>query len=227
MADIRIEKKNKFPWLWILGLLVLALAAWFIIEGTDDDLDDVAVAELEDDYAVGVPVEDEYEDEGVYVLGETTTGVRDYEDEVQAYLDYTNNMEGMMDLSHEFSHTALTRLANSVIALAAANDLSTNANIEQRAGEVKQLVDDILKDPYAGTHADTIQAAASRLAYMLSVINNEVFSGQFNSQVMALQQEAETIDEATLTLNQKKDVRTFFGEARNLLESMWQTDLNS
>jgi hypothetical protein len=37
MADINIEKKRRSPLPWILGLLALALLAFMLMRGGDDD----------------------------------------------------------------------------------------------------------------------------------------------------------------------------------------------
>jgi hypothetical protein len=37
MADINIERKKRSPLPWILGLLLLALLAFFLLRGRDDD----------------------------------------------------------------------------------------------------------------------------------------------------------------------------------------------
>ena len=61
MANIPVEKTKTGvpPWLWILGLLLLALLAWFLISALGDD-DDVVVAddpvEVIDEPVVAAPV---------------------------------------------------------------------------------------------------------------------------------------------------------------------------
>lgn len=42
MADINVEHKDRSIWPWILGLLLLGLLIWGLIELLDDDDDDVA-----------------------------------------------------------------------------------------------------------------------------------------------------------------------------------------
>lgn len=43
MADIDVQRKSGMGWLWwILGLIVLALIIWWIVEANDNDADDVA-----------------------------------------------------------------------------------------------------------------------------------------------------------------------------------------
>jgi preprotein translocase subunit SecF len=39
MADINIERKKRSPLPWIIGLLVLALLAFFLMRNRDDDAD--------------------------------------------------------------------------------------------------------------------------------------------------------------------------------------------
>lgn len=40
MAEIRVERKKKSVWPWILGLLLAALLVWGITETMDNDRDD-------------------------------------------------------------------------------------------------------------------------------------------------------------------------------------------
>lgn len=39
MAEINVERKRKSPLPWILGLLVLAVLAYFLLRGRGDDDD--------------------------------------------------------------------------------------------------------------------------------------------------------------------------------------------
>ena len=51
MAEIRVEqKKRSNVWVWLLGLVLLALVLWAVLEMTDDDrqdaVDEVSAVEI-------------------------------------------------------------------------------------------------------------------------------------------------------------------------------------
>jgi hypothetical protein len=43
MAEIRVERKKTNIWPWIIGLILLALVVWGIVEAMDNDRDDGVV----------------------------------------------------------------------------------------------------------------------------------------------------------------------------------------
>ena len=65
MANIPVErtKTGVPPWLWLLGLLLLALLAWFLISALSDDDEIVA----DDTEVVATPVADAFDMSDVYV----------------------------------------------------------------------------------------------------------------------------------------------------------------
>lgn len=108
MANIPVERTNTGipPWLWIVGLLLLGLLAWFLIEAFDDDEPDEIV---DDTTQVIVPAETGMDLSDVYVtrvVGDNTFFVASTEggtDERLVYLeeetDPTDNVEGRYDVT--------------------------------------------------------------------------------------------------------------------------------
>ncbi|NJC24756.1 hypothetical protein [Neolewinella antarctica] len=206
MANIRIEEKESSSILpWILGLLLLALLIWGALElfGDDDDIDDVVTTEEE-----YVPTE------------EVAAGIDDvdyaYRNAIVAYMDYTNDMTGEMGLDHEFSHNALTLLADATDAIADGR----NVDLTDNTGRARELANEITKDPMATNHADMIREAAMNITESLGRIDTDAYEGVAGADIDMLRNEAMAINGKTLTLNQKEDVRTFFGAARNVLSKL-------
>ena len=202
MAEIRIEEKKKSSILpWILGLLLLGLLIWGAAELFDES-DELEADNVEEMATPTAPV-----------AAEIDYG---YRNAITKYTQYTTDMTGEMGLDHEFSHNALTYLAEAVDAIADGRnvDLTNNTN------RAKQLADEITKDPYATDHADKIRMAALNLTESLERIDKEAYNNAAMSDLKMLRQEAQDITAKTLTLNQKEDVRTFFGTARRVLMKM-------
>lgn len=205
MADIRIEEKKGSSIIpWIIGLLLLALLIWGAMElfGDDDDIDEVVTEEAITEEPVA-PV--------------TTS---DYAPAIAAFMATTDDMEGEMGLDHEFSHRALTELADASVAIAQSKGVVDETNADSKADRVKQLADDITKDPMAGDHADKIKQAALLITEILEDVNTQADGGNATEAVTNLRVQAQALSSATLTLDQKEDVRAFFAQARTVLEQL-------
>ena len=215
MADLRIEKKeNKSILPWLLGLLVLGLAIWGIAELIEEDpIEGMADTEVIDGAADrGSEIVKSGSTYTLIDLDDPAAGDR-FDDLYTEYETYTANMTGEMGLDHEFSHDALTYLADATRAIAMEYDVELNRNLT----EAKQLADGITVDPYADNHADMIRRAALNITEMLERIDKWALDGLAIDEVRALRREAEDINAATLTLDQKEDVRGFFRAARAVL----------
>ncbi len=213
MANIRIEEKNGGTaiWPWIVGLLVLGLVIWGITE-LFDEADEPGIEE------VGIVDNDVDDNTAVY----TNTDADDtaYRNSVAAYMDYTADMQGEMGLDHEFSHRALTLLANASASLAEYKEQDGNSDARTKAAQVRQLADEITRDPTATDHADKIRAAALMITDILENVDRDSYAGNERAQLTQLRKQAQDINAQTLTLNQKEDVRGFFATARNILAKM-------
>ena len=229
MADIRIEEKptGTPSWLWLLGLLLLALIAWGLYEAFDDDDDDIETMEIVDDSDDMARGSDIVSSGNTYTLidfDDPAAGER-YGDLANDYVTYTENMTGEMGLDHEFSHSALTKLANASVALAAAHGMSSELDVRDKATMIKQRADAITRDPMSTTHADDIRAAAESIAGILSAVQMKHYPG-LEGAMADVMKNARDINASTLTLNQKEDVRSFFGSARVALEAMREKQPN-
>lgn len=219
MAQIRIEEDKSTNFLpWILGLLLLGVIAWAGFAFLDNEDNDAALLDAEETNAPLAEMATEItgQPDGTYTNGKDDVEMGDYDDKnLVLFMDYTTDMKGEMSLDHEFSHNALTYLADAVEDLADAYDVEITDNTNR----AKRLADEITKDPYATDHADKIRMAAINITETLESINNKV-NGNAAMPLSNLRKEAQAINGKHLTLNQKEDVRSFFGAARKVLEAM-------
>lgn len=224
MADLRIEEKSSSILPWIIGLILLVLAVWGVAELFEEE-DDLEVAETEIVEDADVRGSEIVKEGNTYTLidFDDPEAGKQFSDLATDYSVYTDNMTGEMGLDHEFSHNALVQLANSTLALASAHGMQSDVNAKSKAEMIRQKADAITKDPYAGTHADDIKAAAVMISEMLSEIQASHYPGleEASKEVMT---NAKSLTKETLTLNQKEDVRSFFGSARVLLDAMREQD---
>ncbi|MEL6924062.1 MAG: hypothetical protein AAFO94_08445, partial [Bacteroidota bacterium] len=148
MAEIRIEKKERSLWPWLLGLLLLLLGIWAVIEAGDDDYDnesweEVSAADVEsieplkpiNDEAVATAVvvreELDFEDEilpnyNVNVYDENWDGSD--ANFVTSYTHYNRTIDEAklkMNLDHDYANPALRALAFSLSAFAREAALAT------------------------------------------------------------------------------------------------------
>lgn len=207
MANIRIEEMKKGGGIlpWIIGLLLLGLIIWAVaafIGGDDDEM----------------MTEEETVEE--YTPPAQTANNVDYATPVAAFMTLTNDMEGEMGLDHEFSHDALTRLAKASVALADNKGVEDEASADSKGDRVMQLADDITKDPTATDHADKIKKAAMLITEILEDVSEEGFDGKASASLAKLRSEVEAMTPQTLTLDQKENVRSFFAQARIVLQEL-------
>ena len=227
MADIRIEKKESSSiWPWILGLLVAGLAVWGIAELFDEGEEMMAENDIE--------IVDDVADRGTEIVESGNTySLINFDDETigkdwyklgEDYEVYTVNMTGEMGLDHEFSHNALNKLANTTAALAAAHGMTSDVNMKAKKDKIRMAAEEITKDPYATNHADMIKMAAMNITDALETIQEAKYPG-FEGAIAEVRNAAQDISKATLTLNQKEDVRDFFGKARVAIKGMRDYDV--
>ncbi len=214
MSQIRIEEKKSgsSPLPWIIGLLLLGLIIWGVAEAFDEADEEYTETEVVEDNEAVAPVATGIDENNNY---------KEFNDEAYTnYMQTTENMEGEMGLGHEFTDQALTQLANATAALAARKGVDDGSSVDGKAARIKQMADEITADPTATDHADKIKMSALLITEMLEDVDQQAYNGEYGDQLTQLRQEAQAIDAQALTLNQKDDVRSFFRQARMVLEGM-------
>ena len=134
---------------------------------------------------------------------------------VAEYITFIDNDKEPMGLDHEFTHDGLMKLTAATQAVADQADYDVKADLDQ----VKEYANQIEKDPFETTHANSIRKAAETLAGSLHRMQEAKFP-QLSSEAQAVVNAADKIDPDVLTLDQKPAVKGFFNEAASLLRGM-------
>lgn len=195
MAEIKIKKKAPI-WPWIVGALVVALIIYLLVSN-NDDIDDATVDNREQVVQDTIPETVAY------------AGIN----EVNDYNTYVSDPN--MDVSHEYSSTALTRLIAAT--RATANEL--NVDISADLSEAERKANEITNDPNSLNHANKIKDAAQQITKALKTIQTEKYP-DLNSEYNEVETAVSNIKTDTPTLDQKDAVKGFFRKASNLLTSI-------
>lgn len=200
MAEIKIKKKAPI-WPWIVGALVVALLVYLLVfNDKDDDVDDMVVVGETEQVVVPDTVDN------------TSPDVRTSEiDEYNMYVTDQNNM----DMSHEYSSNALTKLIAAT--KATANNLGVDVNAD--LSEAEKKANEITDNPESLKHANMIKDAAQKITNALKTIQTEKFP-DLDSQYKEVETAVSNIDAKKTTLDQKDAIKGFFGKASNLLTSI-------
>ncbi len=191
MAEIKIEKKPPV-WPWILAALALVALLLYFFVWNRDDTDTMATT---DEMDMAGPA--------------ASTGA------VAEYIDYVNNDADKMGLDHDYANAALEKLTRAVEAKAADTGYDVKADLD----EVQQYADNITKDEFATTHANSIRKADETLARALQNMQMAKYPA-LSAEAEAVTNAANQINPDVLTLDQKGAVKGFFSRAADLLQKM-------
>ena len=199
MAEIKIKKKAPI-WPWILGALVVGLLIYLLVTSNDkvDDVDDVVVDDTEE-----------------VVVRDTIQEVREYAGttEIDEYNKFVADQN--MDVSHEYSSTAMSKLIGATKAIAAKLGVDVSADLTQ----AESLSNELTTDPESLKHSNKIKEAGQKITQALKSIQSAKYP-DLNSQYMEVETAVSNIKVDTPTLDQKDNVRAFFSKAGNLLTSI-------
>jgi hypothetical protein len=190
MAEIKIEKKKPL-WPWILLMLGLLTAVWFLFFRNDksEPLETVNKTALMD--------------------------VHENNGTVTEYVTFINSDTNKMSLDHAYSSEALKKLTDAVDAMA----MEASYDVKVDIAKARQYADEITKDPLSTDHADKIRSAANVLSTSLQNMQQAKYP-ELSNEATDLKSAAEAINPQTLTLDQRDAVKSFFRKAADLLTKM-------
>ena len=216
MARIRVEEKKRgrssggFPWGWIIGLIVIALAAWFLIEAFDDD-------PMEENLTTTETVEEGYDDPAAYSDRESRRALASqtlYQDleRFEAFVEESEVEEN----PQQYISEGLNHLVAAISAVNTAGEYQT-ANFERETQEILSS----LNQPQAGSDAASVKASFLQIAGLLqSLQQNEEDFLDLDDDIEDVVEAAEEIDEGQLLSDQTEQIEEFFEAAEEALESM-------
>lgn len=209
MAEIEIQKKRGAPWPWIIGVLVLALALWGIVELVDEDAELDTVPEPA---AMTVPAAGEA---GEAVPEALTTFEREC---VQA----TDAQQTDMGGGHSYTVSCLQHIARSLESIIQRDRLQAT-NVAQQLDGYRNTVQQLqASDSASADHANLTRQAAMSAADLMEAARGawRTSDVQLGTAVSETRQAAEALKTDAALLEQRDQVRAFFREAGEALRGM-------
>ncbi|NJB87595.1 hypothetical protein GGR26_003379 [Lewinella marina] len=131
----------------------------------------------------------------------------------------TMNIDGKVDLNHEFIGEGLNKLLNAVEAMKNAEAISIG-NFTATKGLILEKAKAMQTDRHSDEHADYAADAFKHTASLLSEIATQDRFSTPQSQLDKLKQAAEAINPDQLLTDQKEHVYTFFDAAEKVLNDL-------
>jgi hypothetical protein len=212
VADINVERKGPSIWPWIIGLLVLALLIWALIE-MFGDRDQVAVTDRT------VATEPATAEQPVAPVGPT--------DQPAVFATFQRDCVQVpagqeMGLQHEYTANCLRLLADGLEDVVR-RDPATQANLQPQVQAVRQRADQLQQTAADNVqHANMARDAFTSAATAMENIHQQRFTGeaQLQPQVQQVRQSAEAINPQTPLLEQNQTVNQFFQRSWEVLQTM-------
>lgn len=195
MAEIKIEKKTPIWPFLLAGLIIIGLIVYFLgVKGDKENTAPIVVTETNDSNLIDV---------------------KEDNSKVAEYVYFIKNMNDSMTLDHTFSNIALLKLISATEAISNEVDFDVKADLDK----AKDLAGQITENPNETNHVDKIKKASEIITNALQNIQQSKYSGLSND-IAEVRIASESIKPEVLTLDQKVEVKAFFGKAADLLEKM-------
>lgn len=215
MAEIKVEHKennNKPIWPWIVGILLLLLVVWGLVEFFQTDEEEYMATR-----EVVAPVETESAPETMQ-MSERDAGP------VNNFVSFVEEDEESpeMGLDHNYTSEGIERLSVALAALADEN-APDDVEISQKKESMQQSADRIQQDPESLQHANIIKETFMEATSLMESIQQHSFPDR-ESEVEDVRSAAEELDVETPTLEQEEKVKDFFRNASDALQAMRETN---
>jgi hypothetical protein len=214
VADINVERRGPSIWPWIVGLLVLALLIWALIE-MFGDRDQVAVT---DRTVATEPVTTEQP-----LAPVTTTETPAVFASFQQQCVQTQAGQEM-GLQHEYTANCLRMLADGLEDVVR-RDQATQANLQPQVQTVRQQADRLQQSAADNMqHANMARDAMTSAVTAMENIHQQRWGTdtQLHEPVRQARQAAESINPQTPLTEQNQTVNQFFQHSWNALQNMHQ-----
>ena len=201
MAEIKIQRRQRSPWPWIIGIIILAAFVWFMLT------------------YVYMPENKENQ----VLAGDTThTGRRyvppaDTVNEVREFIEYSRDTTNLSP--KKYTEKGLIKLQSALSYVADRTD-SSNQNL---GSEIDSLDRTIVKiDTAARNYLTQVKPAFYAAVNALQSIRSSENNGQANS-ITNLKNTEASIDTNKTIESQVNKIRRFFAEAGDILQQISQS----
>ncbi len=208
MAELNVKKKRKSPVGWIiLGLVVIALIVWIVVDNNDNE-----VMTSENNEQIMEP----NQDEGAMTPGENDAENSDMDAKVQEFVSFVNGTDSI-SMDHEVTHEGITKLTEALAAVTP--DGVPDDNVKNDVDALKQEANQLLDNRLSEQHANIMRNSFISAAKIIENIQKDNYP-DLDEEANQVMEAAEDIDAQQLATNQKEDIKSFFDEAADALQKM-------
>jgi hypothetical protein len=196
MAEIKIEKKDRPVWPWILAAIIVIFAAVLLLR------------------------DDTRQDAKQVVSGTTSDDRGEVPDEISQYVAYVQGRDGTqeMDLHHEYTSEGIQKLASALDALVDETD-TENTEVNDKRDRLKDIADYIQDDSQSLTHADSIRTAFVIASDVIASVIAQNFP-ELSAESQNVQSSARELSTEKPTLEQRDNVQGFFEDSATALNEI-------
>ena len=201
MAEIKVEKKNRPVWPWVVGILLLAAIIWIVAD--DDNL------EPENEITATEPVIEQDMD------GDTMQA--DARGSAMAYVNFIEENGEKITTDHEYSRQALTYLSRALDNVANENNVSVEDR--EKLNELREKADQLVQNQTSTEHADILDKAFTDAAEIIEKLQQEKFP-ELRREAEEVKNAADRVRPNVVVTNQKEAVKNFFERSADAIQSM-------
>jgi len=210
MADIRIEKKHKPIWPWIIGLAFLVLIVWGLFEGFNSK-------RMQNTVAVTAPTDNEAfqrtQSDSV-----KNQGKEDALEPVASFVDFATASSGKPVETVNSGYTAqgLNKLADALEASSEVENVKTDS-VENSLVKIRNTAGFIEENPGSTAYLDSVSTAFHVAANTLEQLKAEGATSA-DEGLKKLHRTADKVKTSAPALEQKRAVKNFFAESAQALQ---------
>lgn len=215
MAEIKVERKenNNTPiWPWIVGILLLLLVVWGLVEFFQTDEEEYRASQ-----EVVAPAEPERAPETMQVNQPASQPINNFVTFVEEEEESPE-----MGLDHEYTSQGIEHLSMALADLAD-REAPDDVEVSQKKESMQQSASRIQQDPESLQHANIIKETFMEATALMETIQARSFPDS-KSAVEEVRSAAEELDVETPTLEQEEKVKDFFRNASEALQSMTENN---
>jgi|GEM_PF-4887363 len=203
MAEIKIQEKKSPVWPWILGIILIALAVWLILENRNDD-DDNSETALADDttYVDSAEMYDEAQINS--------------EEEVNNFTGFVQSNDTVTNIDENYVRTGFERLLSAVSAVISDQNINDTDIAEQR-DSLTNYVDD-LNSGEIEENRENVRKAFVSASDLMQAVQRKNFP-DLKSRVDEIKQTAQSMRGKKLN-QQKEKVKEYFEKSSMVLQEM-------
>jgi phenylalanyl-tRNA synthetase alpha subunit len=194
MARIDIERKRSPVWPWILGVILVVVLVWILIDTN----------EREETTDVTTVVTEPGEESGIT------------SDEVQTFLNTIADTSAL-GMQHEYTSNTIQQMSDALEYIA--DNSKADVEIQSTVAELNTKADNITRDPESTEHADKIKDAFVTTSDLISQLQESIYP-DLNQEAQDVEQAAQNVNGEELTLSQKDEIHTFFQETAQVVRAM-------